>query len=360
MPPPPRKKRKGSASVPDGSGLSLELISHVASFANFGSDALNICLAVGPNDANVIRHSCLRNNMQYLEHRLDQYALDEEITSDQVTVYVEEWMAVNTDWRKHCTEENRKECAIVQLKKSETEESDRDGDEENTDEGDDDIIFNVDAPVLFNNPLVAIEFGLVDPLKHLVEEVGIDINRHEWNTYTRMDKLHLLTLASWQKNSSCFRYLLSREELNVNGKVATFADGSLAHNIIYYAFEDELVSLASFEAIASHSSFDANCPREMEDSELIFPLQYALNSISKNRNETDDDLDKKEEKIMSLLNKFKAHPFSRTSDFRAPAIAVADQNREEDPRMDRIYWAMMEVLSIDEQHVWMMTPIDEF
>lgn len=341
------------------SGLSLELISHVASFANFGSDVLNICKAVGPNDASAIRHTCLRNNMRYLEHRIEQY-VDEEITGNQINPYVEAWMAVNTDWRKHCTDENRKEYAIVQWKNNKNEESDDEEEEEDEDEDstDDGIRFNTDSVAIFNNPLVAIEFGLIDPLKHLVEEVGIDINSHAWNTYSEMDKFNLLTFAAQQTSLACFQYLLTREDLNVNGEVATLADGE-SHHIMNYAFEDGMVSLASFEAMASHSSFEVNLPLEI-GGDIIFLLQCACSSIADNLNETGDYIDKKEEKIMSLLNKFKSHPIASTSDFGVPAIAVADRYRNKDPRMDRIYWAMMKVLSIDEQHEWMMTPIDQF
>ena len=346
MPPPPRKKRKTAASMSGISGLSLELISHVASFANFGSDVLNICLAVGPKDANAIRRTCLRNNMRYLKYRIEQY-VDEEITSDQITAYAKAWMSVNADWRKHCTDENRKEYAIVQWEKSENEESDNEEEEEEEDEDsfDDGIRFKTDGAAIFNNPLVAIEFGLVDPLKHLVEEVGIDINCHAWNTYSEMDKSNLLTFAAQETSLACFQYLLTREDLNVDGKSTTYDDGAAANHIMNFAFEDELVSLDSFEAMASHSSFDVNNPLKTGSGDMIFLLQYACSSIAHNLNETDVDLDKREEKFMSLLNKFKAHPSARTLDCGRPAIDIAYKYRNKDPRMDRIYWAMEEVLS---------------
>ena len=62
----------------------------------------------------------------------------------------------------------------------------------------------------------------------------------------------------------------------------------------------------------------------------------------------------------SLLNKFKAHPLSRTPDFHYPAILFADINRREDTRVERIYWAMMGALTEDEQAIWRRTFIDEF
>ena len=123
--PPPRKKQKTTPSCDqDGKDdpllapafLTTELIARVASFAPYGTDAMNICLAVGPTDSAIIRHTCLRNNMKYMAHRLEQY-VDEEVGNDQVTTYALAWMAVNTDWRKLCTADNRKRYANVLIER---------------------------------------------------------------------------------------------------------------------------------------------------------------------------------------------------------------------------------------------------
>ena len=352
MPPPPKKKLKISASSSEGHALSLELISHIASYANIGNgDALTICLAVGPKDANAIRHFCLHNNMDYLEDRLERYD-DEELTEDQVATCVKAWMDVNTDWKKHVTDENIKKYEIVQRKSSAE---------------DDDVMLDIDALAIFNNPLVAIEFDLLEPLRHLVEEVGIDINSNvTWNSYTEIDKWHPLAIAMMQKNLSCFQYLLTRENLDVNGKVET-VEGETMAQIMQYAFCSDEVSLASYEAMASHSSFDANRPviAHVEGVDTpVLPLQHAINSITENND--DSDLDKMEEKLMSLLNKFKAHPLSTTPDFPYPAILFADIHRRRQgdittrSRISRIYWAMMEALTEDEQETWRRTHIDAF
>ena len=112
--PPPRKKQKTAPSCDqdqDGKDdpllasseppafLTTELIARVASFASYGADAMNICLAVGPKDSAIVRYTCLRNNMKYLEGRLEQY-VNEEVDAEQVATYAHAWMVVNTDWRK--------------------------------------------------------------------------------------------------------------------------------------------------------------------------------------------------------------------------------------------------------------------
>lgn len=118
--PPPRKKQKIAPSDQDGKGdpllapafLTTELIARVASFASYGTDVMNICLAVGPKDSAIIRYTCLRNNMKYLEYQIEPYA-EETVHAEQVTTCVLAWMAVNTDWRKLCTADNREKYAIV-------------------------------------------------------------------------------------------------------------------------------------------------------------------------------------------------------------------------------------------------------
>ena len=165
-----------------------------------------------------------------------------------------------------------------------------------------------------------------------------------------------------QKNLSCFQYLLTRENLDVNCGTSTL-EGDSAEPIMQYAFDNDDISLASYEAMASHSSFDANRPMlavvEGVDTP-VFPLQHAILSFTDNDNEDDSDLDRREEKLMSLLDKFNAHPLSRPPDFPYPAILYADIHKGEDTRVERIYWAMMGALTEDEQENWRRTLIDEF
>ena len=78
MPPPAKKKRKtntGAAAMVTRRTtrsqkplLSIEMIGKVGSFANYDNgDLMNICVAVGPKDAKIVRYACLRNNTQYLQ-----------------------------------------------------------------------------------------------------------------------------------------------------------------------------------------------------------------------------------------------------------------------------------------------------
>ena len=78
MPPPAAKKRKTAATGAIATGtrrttrsqrplLSMEMIGKVGSFANYDNgDLMNICTAVGPKDARIVRHAFLRHNIGFL------------------------------------------------------------------------------------------------------------------------------------------------------------------------------------------------------------------------------------------------------------------------------------------------------
>ena len=319
--PPPRKKQKTAPSCDqnqDGKDdpllasseapavLTTELIARVASFASYGTDAINICLAVGPKDSAIVRYTCLRNNMKYLEGRLEQY-VNEKLGMNQVTTYSLAWMAVNTDWRKLCTADNREKFAIVSIERENEA-----------------VTRQVNTLALFNNPSVAAEFDLVDVLKHLVEEVGIDINAYEWNSYEGPTRAHLLAASFGQDN--CFQYLIKQDDLDVSStwihpedKVYT----SLPVDLFQLGFRmlDGATKRSFFQAIVCHASFDPNKPRRQEDTGplggpfrglLLRPLQYALACIEDTR--FGEDPDEMVERIKILLAKTDVDPSLRTTD----------------------------------------------
>ena len=303
--PPPRKKQKTAPSCDqDGKDnpslapafLTTELIARVASFVPYGTDAMNVCLAVGPKDSAIIRYTCLRNNMKYLEYRLEQY-VDDEVDAEQGTTYALAWMAINTDWRKLCTAENRGKFAIVRRRWNE------------------DVIFQFSTLAIFNNPVVAAEFDLVDVLKHFVEEVGIDVNAYEWNSYATLERVHLLASAFHHDN--CFQYLIKRDEIDV----FSFFFQSARVDLFQVAFNCGDVKRSTFQATVCHASFDPNTPRRQKDEgpfrgQLFRPLQYAVACIAENY--LDEDLDEMVEKFKILLTKTDADPSLRTDDCLSP------------------------------------------
>lgn len=214
MAPPPLKKRRLAAPAAVVSHqttrsqkprLSAELLGKVATYSSLGRDLLNLCVVAGPRDCAVIRHAYLRNNLRYLEESLCKcFKFGDDKEDDDPASWLDDglcggrylaWMEVNTDWKRLVTVERID--SLVSVYKEDNEGS---------------ASAIVDPLLPFNNPAVAIEIGLMDPLRHLVEEMGIDINSSRWTTF-RFDRTKLLLECVECDNYKAFQYLLGRETI---------------------------------------------------------------------------------------------------------------------------------------------------
>ena len=193
-----------------------------------------------------------------------------------------------------------------------------------------------------------IEFDLVDVLKHLVEEVGIDINAYEWNSYTYEGpkRIHLLASAFYREN--CFQYLIKRGDLDVFSYFfhPGHGDGS-REDLFQVALRFEDIKHSVFQAIVCHGNFDPNTPRRQEDDGpfpglLLRPLQFALACIDEGH--FDEDIDEMEEKFKILLTETGADPSLDTADcpsaidFALKTFTLANHKHRE--RWSRIISAM--------------------
>ena len=301
MPPPVEKKRKTAAagSIPVGTrratsqshqpGLSIEMVAKVASFANYdGGDVMNICLAVGPTDAAVVRYTCLRNNMNFLQYTLENLFAK---TGNRTKKCIAAWMAINTDWRKLCTKE-RTEDDELSTAKYRNEEGEP--------------IYRTDPLIIFNNPAVASEFYLIDVLKHLVEAVGIDVNSYKWNGFVTAKKTHLLVttmkVAEAAENRSCFNYLTSLRDTNVTlrANVSPKTTDTSRKPVWCFAYESRC-SCKTFRAVVEHPSFDADRPFELDlIGRLVAPLIFTF--VQTMSDQSPEKRQKKLEKFKILLD----------------------------------------------------------
>ena len=271
MPPPAKKRKTAAGSVPADTrrttrsqrpGLSIEMIAKVASFAQYGGDVMNICKAVGRKESAVVRYTCLRNNFGYLEHCLKQHAA-RNLGSHHMHAKVTCWMEINTGWRKLCTKERTEDDELSTARYDNEEGA---------------FIFRTDPLIIFNNPAVAVEFGLVDVLKHLVEEVGIDVNVARWNGFARADKTHLLLLALLvvriEERTACIDYLLSRRDLDTHSRCVEGVEGSIWHA----ALNGDMFPPWVFRAIITHESFDPNESFDLSGMQVL-PLMYTIRIV---------------------------------------------------------------------------------
>ena len=213
--------------------LSAELIARIAVFARLTpsvatyahlrapSDVMAICLAAGPKTSKIIRHHWLKENVSFLR-RTNQRFLDglREFTSvidsartytfqsdfahthstDNIRAKVREnyiaWMAVNRKWRAVITNDRIQDSKDVESSIWST------------------------VGIVFNNPAVAIQFGLFKIVKNLVEKKNVNVNSDEFAGFGCKTKCCLLAYALGfggvpGGSLKIFKYLLKRPGINI-------------------------------------------------------------------------------------------------------------------------------------------------
>ena len=213
---PPTKKAKVVSATADnavsstGLDLSPELIARVTTFASVWTpDVWNTCLAVGPGVSRTIRHCYLKSNTDFLEKTLENFHSRRWNKAKARTNHLA-WMAANSDWRDKITDERMED-----LKEACSRE-------------DIDLWIGryqhkVHSHLAFNNPVIAIQLGLLDVLKYLVEEKLVDINSHQWTGYFCPRNGPLLCYCAgcdvgktpWEQDLETYHYLLGLPSLDI-------------------------------------------------------------------------------------------------------------------------------------------------
>ena len=310
------------ATVSSGTGSSgglsnnftPELMARVATFAStLDSELMNICLAVGPSTSRIIKHENLKNNAEYLVRTLEVFLdnatkvaedraapgsgrgrsgrgggglsvlerLPGSSTSpgprppaagganpargrrrrrrgncvtriDKCSLKAGEnykaWMSVNSDWKSNVKKCHMKSLKLATRRRKNDNSSVR-------------LEHACHPFIAFNNPAVAIQFGLMDVLKYLVEEKGIDINARKWMAFTfnsdRLIKDSLLAYTMGRgdcsKQIEMYKYLLGRDDVDFVGD-AKYPKLS--------NFRNAIVSKDLLRPLINHPRFDANVPFE--------------------------------------------------------------------------------------------------
>lgn len=241
----PVQTRRQKALILARSRINVDIIAHVASFLPIDDNSvMKMCLAVGRSESGIIRYTFLRSNFEFLYRLLEAY-IDNPSCRGKCREGFLAWMEVNSDWRRLCTPDRTKSCSIISFP---TEEEGK-------------TRFQYNAAAIFNNPSVAIEFGLVDILRHLVENLGIDVNAYEWNNFSTLDHHHLLSYAMYF-DIPCYEYLITVRGMNVGSKFQADSNVSLIHTASLldkeYSEGAFSIGLEHFETLIQHNSFDQN------------------------------------------------------------------------------------------------------
>ena len=114
----------------------------------------------------------------------------------------------------------------------------------------------------FANPARAIQLGLIDALRFLVEDKLINVNAKQWKTYLWCnDHVHLLTVTINANQPDAFDYLLSLEAIDFNGD-STEHDWDYYSNFIFSSalegYVEDKHKCHFFQALVQHPKFQPN------------------------------------------------------------------------------------------------------
>ena len=209
------------------------------------SDLHNLCLATGPEISRSIKQSCLKKNLNYIGEC-------QNLFGPIGAVWVKEghlaWMSVNKNWRDYVTDDVVEQCRYTDSHPRYLLPQDS--------------IDRTKHPLSgLANPARAIQLGLIDALRFLVEDKLIDVNAKHWTTYYwRQDPVHLLTVAINSNQPEAFDYLLSLEAIDFNGD-STGYDRNYNRYIFGSALEayvEDEKKCHFFCALVQHPRFDPN------------------------------------------------------------------------------------------------------
>ena len=296
-------------SVPVSSGcssnvhLSSDLIARIASHANTrNSEVMNICLAVGPIAARNIRHCYLKKNAKCLNTTLKQLfhvrrnEEDRADRRDKAGANHREWMEVNADWRTIAiTDEEMKIAQNINVGAA---------------------IRSGNHPfVAFNNAAFAVELGLTDVVKFLIEEKGLNPNSYGWTLYGGPDnrlfcggskcRHHLVAIAMYNDRFDIFQYLVSLASMRLWNKEN---DGDEDNDTLFdlavdmFCWKGQSTGRSFVKGFLAHPDFDINFQPHFPPSgtgneehgfpclhACLFSLTYCLKTSTRNEHLSGED-----------------------------------------------------------------------
>jgi len=265
-------------------GVDVDRICNIASCMKPGCDLMNLCISVGPVDAAKVRTGYLRDNDQYVTASLQKLRDIRHLSVRQRDVSrrilhlplfdkcrdnIAAWMQVNSDWRDRCTDENMERYKGAPLR--------------------------VEANLVFNNPAVAIEVGLLEVVRFHVEEKGVDVNHaiwngfssdaeviglantvfREWNGFNSVGIDALICLALVRCDIEILEYLMSVDGFDFSRMVGEGTTYAVECDIIDLAFRGSTEDC--FKAFICHPKVNVNAVAH--GGARRTPLYFALSQL---------------------------------------------------------------------------------
>jgi len=276
----PHTCTKGDAAEKSIS-INSDLICRVASFMNVQwKGLLNLCIAIGPEEAAKLREEYLLDNDAYLEHNLWDvgasalvYAgsdlLQEEHeegleTVDRCRRNIMTWMEVNKEWRSRCTEENMTRYMVPVSERGNIRGSPA------SQRSPANPLYQANA--MFNNIVVAIEIGLQDVVRHLIEDMNVDINAaaNNYRGFSDIQYPHVIDFALASGKVGMAEYLMTHNSFDLGDlRQREFA--------VYRVMGNQRVGRECFEAFLRNSGVNLDAGGWT----IMPPLHLALYSLNR-------------------------------------------------------------------------------
>lgn len=313
-PPAPRRLRSEKKAL--NIAAELGIIINIFSYAPYGRDKMNICLAVGRKDANMLRRGFLKDNMDFLQQTLSSVGSSLQPSRlNHARARIQAWILVNSDWRKHCLPPNDPKlptmCTFVDTPQN-----------------------SIPPLALFNNPALALEFDIPQVLHHLLDR--IDINSLSWSGYiTGPSKQHLLHLATllrvtkYSMSYSCLLDLFRRLPPNVSF-LRAMDDAKI---LIWQAwFHNDHCPGHDFAFFLQRSKFDPNreyfVPRKNGGEVADLPLLYAIRHVVKAFRKNEVESMRLRTFKTRILIELRADPWATTSNIEISPISHLTRERQ--------------------------------
>ena len=222
--------------------------------ANNSRDVMNICLAVGPEVSRTIKHFYLRRNKKYLVDAISnmidirRLLVIPALRREKAGTNHRAWMEVNTDWKTTVVSDD----AIRYLRKYR-------------------FLDSRNHMLAFNSAFYAVELGLLEVVKFLIEEKGVNPNEYGWTLCTSTMyryppnvwnyRVHLVSAAMTFRREDIFQYLLSLPSISPYSDIDKCARSEARHGLFeqalhtYVSCDEERTYLMM---LVNHNRFDVN------------------------------------------------------------------------------------------------------
>ena len=258
------------------SKISIDAIANIATYLQPNSEAMNVCLALGPKGAEIVkRRYLLHEKCNHWCQSSTEFLcsiLHDGVTAERRCQMVYQWMLVNDKSRRWLMKRGSWFRVVPPLvaQKDET------------------VTFFL-VPI-FANPGLAAVLGITFLLELHFLRPGFDVNRlyNFEATTSRTDvgieenRAHLVTIAMQRNDVKTFDTLIAHPRIELSSPSKTFEEPR--RNLFFYALMSRKSNKSHFlRTIATHRKFDINGPIRFNEEIIYTPLTWLISRYSNTR-----------------------------------------------------------------------------